>query len=121
MMIEFMRESKGNVIGVRAGGKLTRKDYEEVLIPKLEQLFKEHAKLDALIHLEDDFAGWDLAAAWDDASYGILHRADFEKIAVVGGPSWIEWCIKLFSFLMKGEIRVFPADKLDDAWKWINV
>jgi SpoIIAA-like len=120
-MIEFMPEGSGNVIGIRAGGRLSKKDYEEVLIPRLEQLFKKHGKLDVLIHLEDDFAGWDLAAAWDDASFGLKHRADFEKIAVVGGPSWIEWCIKLFGFMMKGEIRVFPPDRLDDARKWIDI
>lgn len=120
-MIEFMPESSGKVIGIKAGGRLTRKDYEEVLIPKLEELFEKHGKLDVLIHLEEDFAGWDLAAAWDDASYGIKHRADFEKIAVVGGPSWVEWCINLAGFLMKGEIRVFPANKLDDARKWVNI
>ena len=70
--------------------------------------------------MDETFDGWDLAAAWDDAAMGLKHRADFEKIAVVGGPGWVEWCIRLSAFLMKGEIRTFPIDGLDEAWAWVQ-
>ena len=119
-MIEFMSESNGRVIGVRAIGTLTDADYKNTLIPKLEALFKQYGKLNVLFYLAEDFDGWDLEAAWDDASYGLKHRADFEKLAVVGGPLWVEWCIKLSGFLMKGEIKTFSLDSLDEAWDWIK-
>jgi len=35
-MIEIMSESRGNLLGVRAIGKLTDQDYQLVLIPALE-------------------------------------------------------------------------------------
>lgn len=119
-MIEFMPESSGNILGVKASGKLTDADYKHVLIPKFESLFKQHGKLNVLFYMDEAFEGWDLEAAWDDASYGLRHRADFNKLAVVGGPAWVEWCIKLSGFLMKGEIKVFPADQLESAWKWLK-
>ncbi|MHA1564890.1 MAG: STAS/SEC14 domain-containing protein [Alphaproteobacteria bacterium] len=119
-MIEVMSESSGNVVGVRATGKLTDTEYKEVLIPKLEALFNQHGKLDVLFYMDEAFVGWDLDAAWDDASYGLKHRADFDKLAVVGGPTWVEWCIKLSGFLMKGEVKIFAADQLDRAWDWIK-
>lgn len=117
-MIEIMPESSGNVVGVRASGKLTDAEYKQVLIPKLEALFDQYGKLDVLFYMDEAFVGWDLEAAWDDASYGLRHRADFGKLAAVGGPAWVEWCIKLSGFLMIGEIRIFPADQLDRAWAW---
>lgn len=119
-MIEFMAESSGRVLGVKASGKLTDEDYTRVLIPRLESLFKEHGKLNVLFYMDETFEGWDLEAAWDDASYGLKHRADFDRLAVVGGPAWVEWCIKLCGFLMKGETKVFPADQLDSAWAWVR-
>lgn len=119
-MIEIMLESAGNALGVRASGKLTDADYKETLIPKLEALFNAHVKLDVLFYMDEEFEGWDLEAAWDDASYGLKHRADFDRLALVGGPAWVEWCIKLSGFLMKGEVRIFPADQLDRAWAWIR-
>jgi hypothetical protein len=119
-MIEFMSESSGNTIGIRASGKLTKADYETVLIPQLTELFKAHGQLNIVFLMGDEFEGWDLEAAWDDASYGLVHRADFGKLAVVGGPAWVNWCIKLSGFLMKGEIKVFDPGHLDQAWQWVR-
>jgi len=119
-MIEIMQESTSNIIGVKAVGKLAHDDYKQVLIPALERLFEKHGKLNVLFFMDETFEGWDLDAAWDDASYGLKHRADFGKLAVVGGPDWVEWCIKLSGFLMKGEIKVFTAGELDRAWAWVR-
>ncbi|RMD62494.1 MAG: STAS/SEC14 domain-containing protein [Alphaproteobacteria bacterium] len=119
-MIEIMPQSSGNVIGIKAGGRLSDADYRQILIPCLEERLKQHRKLNILFYMDETFTGWDLEAAWDDASYGLRHRADFDRIAVVGAPPWVEWCIRLIGFLMKGEIRVFPAEQLDQAWAWIK-
>lgn len=119
-VIEIMPESSGNVLGVRASGKLTDAEYKQLLIPKLEALFEQYGKLNVLFYMDEAFEGWNLEAAWDDASYGLKHRADFDKLAVVGGPAWVEWCIKLSGFLMKGEIKIFPVKRLEQAWKWIK-
>jgi len=119
-MIEFLPESGGHVLGIRVSGKLTDADYKQTLIPKLESLFHQHGRLDVLFYMDEGFEGWDLGAAWDDASYGLKHRADFGRLALVGGPRWVEWCIKLAGFLMKGEIRIFPGDRLQEAWSWIR-
>ena len=35
-MIEVMPESQGNVIGVKFSGKITAREYEETIIPRLE-------------------------------------------------------------------------------------
>jgi len=119
-MFEFMPQSSGNIIGIRATGKLTDADYRKFLIPRMEEAFAKHGKLNVLFAMDDDFEGWDLQAAWDDASYGLQHRADFDRLALVGGPKWVDWCIKLSGFLMKGEIRLFDADRLDKAWDWVR-
>jgi len=118
-MIEFMDESTGKFVAIRASGKLTDTDYKDVLLPKLKKLFSANGKLDLLFYMDKDFEGWDLHAAWDDMSFGLGHAADFEKLAVVGGPKWIEWCIKACGFLFKGEVRVFPNEDLEHAWEWI--
>lgn len=119
-MIEFLPESSLNVVGIRVGGRLTDADYKHDLIPRLESLFDRHGKLKVLLFMDGTFEGWDLEAAWDDASLGIAHRADFEKIAVVGGPTWVEWGVRLAGFLMKGEIRTFRDSQLAAAWQWIR-
>ena len=119
-MFEYLPEGAGNVVGVRATGTLTDADYKNVLMPKLEKMFAEFGRLRLLFYMDESFSGWDLGAAWDDASLGLKHRADFEKIAVVGGPDWVVWFVKLSAFLIAGEIKVFPKDQLQEAWIWMK-
>jgi hypothetical protein len=120
-MIEFMPESAGNIVGIRASGRLIEADYKNTLIPRLVSLFKQHGQLRVLFFMDESFDGWDMKAAWDDASLGLQHRTDFEKIAVVGGPAWVEWCIKLAGVLMKGQIQTFQRDQLVAAWEWVRL
>jgi hypothetical protein len=118
-MFEIIDRSHGNVVGVRATGRLHEADYRE-LLPKLERLFEEHGKLRLLFQADQGFEGWDLAAAWDDAAFGFTHAAEFERLALVGAPDWVEWCVRLTAFLLKGEVRLFPGDALEEAWAWIE-
>jgi len=120
-MFEFLAASKGSLLAIKVSGKLTRDDYEKLLIPKLNALFKEHEKLRMLVEFDDGFAGWDsLAAAWDDMKLGLEHPNDFERIAFVGAPQWVEWGARFFGIFVKGEIKAFPADARDAALKWIS-
>lgn len=119
-MIEVMDESAGAFVALRATGKLRDTDYKTTLIPMLEKKFAEHGKLDLLFLMDEGFEGWDLRGAWDDASFGLRHAADFRRLAVVGGPDWVHWCIKASRFLMKGEVRIFPPDQRDAAMAWVR-
>jgi hypothetical protein len=119
-MIEVLPESEGNVLALKAVGKLTDRDYKDVLIPRLEALIREYGKARLLLDMGDEFHGWEAAAAWDDARFGLAHRKDFEKMGVIGGPRWVEWCMKLGALLISGEIRSFTAGERDAAFAWIK-
>jgi len=119
-MIEVLPESHGNILAVKGLGTLTDLDYQNVLIPQLDSLIKEYGKAKCLFVMDEAFQGWELEAAWDDATFGLRHRNDFEKIAVVGGPRWVEWCAKLSAHLMSGEIKTFSTGDLEKAWEWIT-
>jgi hypothetical protein len=119
-MIAFMQESGGNLLGVHAGGKLTENDYKDCLVPRLELLIDRFGKVRVLFYMDETFHGWDLKSAWANTTLDVRHRADFERIAVVGAPAWEEWCAKLAGRFMAGEIRTFPPDQLQQAWDWLR-
>lgn len=118
-MIEFMERSSGACVAIRATGHLTDQDYAEFL-PKLDKLFEKHGRLSVLFLMDETFEGWDLKAAWDDTKLGFAHRADFERLAIVGGPEWVRWCIRLSGFLLKGEVRLFELGEKEGAWDWVK-
>jgi hypothetical protein len=119
-MIEVLPESQGNLLGVRVRGKITAQDYEEVLIPRLEDLLQEYRQVRFLCLIDEDFQGMELGAMWDDAKFGLQHRKEFDKMAVVAPARWMAVLVKLFSPIMSGELRTFPREQLQDAWDWVK-
>ena len=53
-MIEVF-EHDGNIIYLQANGKLTHDDYQQVLIPRLEQVINEHGKARVLLAMGESF------------------------------------------------------------------
>jgi hypothetical protein len=119
-MLTIMPQSHDNVLGAQATGKVTDQDYLSVLIPQLEEVLKKYGKARFLYYLDDKFTGWELGAMWEDAKFGVSHKDDFEKIAVVGGPKWVSWGTKLFSHFMEGQVKIFPLEELQAAWDWLE-
>lgn len=121
-MIEVMRESDGNVLGLRATGKLTVRDYRDVLEPAVRTLLDRSRTLKVLFLLDEPFGGWGLRAAWANTVFDVKHRNDFDKVAVVGAPRWEQWCVNVAaSLLMGGELRTYDHERLDAAWRWVRL
>lgn len=120
-MIQFMDESSGNVVGIRVAGKLTALDYRQTLVPRLQSLIERFGSVKALFFMDANFKGWNLGAAWANTCLVLQQRRTLEKIAMVGGPKWEEFCVKaLASPLMEGELCTFRADQIAEAWKWLR-
>jgi len=119
-MIELMDESCDNILAVRFTGKLTEADYDRILIPRIGTVVKKFGAMRALIYMDDEFKGWALKAAWANTKLDFQFRSALEKVAVVGAPRWEEWCIGIAGLLVKGELKVFPPDRMTNAWEWLR-
>lgn len=119
-MFQVMPESAGKIIGIRVTGKITDQDYRGTLIPSLEALFKEHGKVRLLCFLDENFMGFETGAKRDDAKFFLPHRDDFERMAIVGAPTWIELSLKLLAPLMQGDVKAFSGAQLAEAWEWLR-
>jgi len=96
--------------GGKGTGKLSGEDYEDVLIPRLQAMVKEHPRARFLFYMDDDFKGWDLMASWHYARVGFKHKDLFEKAAAVCGPKWVQGSMKLQSFFVHGDVRTFLCE-----------
>jgi hypothetical protein len=120
-VIEFLPDTTGNVVGISFRGKLYRGSYRDVLAPRIESLLERFASLRVLILIDESFRGWSVPAAWANTVFDVKHRRDFDKIAMVGAPTWEEWCVKApATLLLRGELRTFPRSQLNQAWEWLH-
>jgi len=119
-MITILPESAGNTLGVRATARLTDSDYTDIWVPTLEAVIDKYGKVRALLYMDAEFEGWEASALWDDARFGLKHNDDFEKIAIVGGPGWVRWSIKLMIPFLKCQVKMFRNSQLENAWEWLK-
>ena len=119
-MLEPIQSSADNVVAIRATGTVTGDDYENMLIPLIEQKLDQHDKIRLLYHLGPEFAGYDAGAMWDDTKIGLEHLTHFEKIAVVTDVDWVIRLVKAAGFLIPGEVRCFANSELAAAQTWIS-
>ena len=108
-----------DVIGVTAHGHITRADYERELIPRVEERLRAEGKVKLLYELGADFAGVSAGAAWDDAKLGLLHLADFARIAVVTDHEWVRIGVRMFAPLIPCPVHLFHLTERAAAQDWI--
>jgi len=118
-MIELLEGFPDNVIAVSCKGRITKNDYDTVLVPTVEKALKAHEKVRLYYEAGPDFAGIDAAAAWEDFKVGMGHFSRWERVAVVTNVDWIKHTMRIFSFLMPGDMRVFPMAEAGPARAWI--
>jgi hypothetical protein len=117
-MIDISPESANETLVVCATGILSAADYETRFQPVVEKLIAEHGKINLVFYLDEMFEGWDLGAMWDDAKFGMKHRHDFKRVAVVGAQSWFKWAYQVGAKFMDGQFHTFSQNDLVGAIAW---
>ena len=118
-MIEALKGFPANVVAFACKAHVTRRNYETILMPAVEDALKQHAKVRLYYQVDPDFSGIEAGAVWDDFKVGMGHLLRWERIAVVTDVDWIRHTVRAFGFVMPGEVRVFPIDELAMARAWI--
>ncbi len=118
-MIERLAGFPDSVVAVAAKGQVTRADYEQVLLPEVDRVFKNHRRANFYYELGPQFTGLDPGAAWEDVKESIRHFGAWEKMAIVTDVDWIKRLVSGFGAMMPGEVRVFPNAEAASARAWI--
>ena len=119
-MIELLSDFPEGTVAAIARGQVTRKDYEEVLIPAIQSALKRRPKLRCYYELGREFLGMDAGAMWEDFRVGFAHLTAWERIAIVTDTEWVRHAVGVFRFLVPGEVRLFPTRDAAEARRWIG-
>ncbi|UTM59259.1 STAS/SEC14 domain-containing protein [Photobacterium sp. CCB-ST2H9] len=116
LFFEVDRHDDNFFMELKAVGKLTHEDYEQIT-PLIDEALAgvEHPKVNVYFD-GSEFEGWELKAAWDDLKLGLKHGKKFHRIAIYGDKKWIDVMAKVGSWFISGEVKCFdtPVDAL--AW-----
>ena len=119
-MIEQLKTFPENVLAFVCKERVTKADYDSVLIPAVIAALKGEGKVRLYYETAGDFVGIDPGAIWEDFKVGIEHLSRWERVAVVTDVEWIKQTMRLFGFLMPGAMKSFPSSEVDKARAWIS-
>lgn len=119
-MLEITDENE-EMITLKASGKLSREDYEQILPALGEKLEQSKGSLNMLMDVED-FEGLEFDAIKDGLSFNLKHLDDFDRfdrVAVVGGGSLEALASKIAEPFTGGEVKQFDSGERASAHQWV--
>jgi hypothetical protein len=119
-MIEIMKDVPPGIVAVRSVGVLTKEDYDEVVVPLLEEATRTGRRIRCLCQVGPEFRGFTPSAAWEDVRLGLRALRLFEACAVVSDLSWIRESSRLAAFFMPCPVQVFGEHEREQAIKWLG-
>lgn len=119
-MLSLIKDLPAHVTGVRATGKVTKYDFEQVLIPAIDDLVKRTGKINYLLLLETPVSNFSLGAWIDDAIVGLKHFTQWNKIAVVTDQKGVEKFTDVFGYVVPGDSKGFTLSQLEEAKQWVS-
>ena len=119
-MLEIDRDMAGNVVSVRAHGTVTGRDYEEIMIPALEERIARFGKVRILYTISRDFSGVTIGAMWSDARAIIKHLNAIERAAVITDVRWMISLTRLFAIILHYPVKAYGMEMSVEAEAWIR-
>jgi SpoIIAA-like len=119
-MIEVLKDLPPYIAAFKTTGKVTKEDYEKVVIPFIDRVAKKYGKINFLLCLETDVSNYTAGAWMDDAFIGIKHFTHWNKIAIVSQQDSVKKITDLLGNFIPGETKGFKTDDLAAAIYWVS-
>jgi hypothetical protein len=117
-MINVIPDMPPGTVGVTASGRVSREDYAEVMVPAVEAAAGA-GPLRLLYVLGPDVESFSPGAMWSDTRLWAEHVGRWERLAVATDLDWVENAVRAFGWLVHGQVRVFGADQVAEATRWL--
>lgn len=117
-MFEKLDQSSGNILGYKAVGKITKKDYT-TLTADVQSLLQQEESICLLLDL-GEFEREKVSAWGADFKFGREFRQKIIMLAIVGETKRQEWMTGLMDPLFADEAKFFPIDEREAAWEWLQ-
>lgn len=118
-MFEILKTSSGNLLHIRATGRLAQSDRES-LIPQLEAWIAEHGSTCCRIELAA-FSGIEIGAFSHEAPLDIHRGKDIQRCAIIGQQAWNRCMLRVArSLFPEAEVRYFDMAHSSKAVGWLH-
>ena len=118
-MIIAIHDVAPTVVAFKAIGEITKKDYDSVVIPSIDNLVKRLGKIRFLLLLDTEVKKYNSGAWFEDALAGVNYFSKWHKMAIISDQEVVRRFTRAFSFIAPGEAKVFLKNEFEKAKGWV--
>lgn len=107
-------------VGVTARGKITKKDYTDVLTPELKKVLAEWKGINMLLVMETGMKNFTLGAWVEDIKVNASYFFKWNKLAIVTDGDTLDKITAAFGVIVPGETKAFSLKEVEEAKAWVN-
>lgn len=119
-MIEIIPGLPSHVAGFAASGRITRNDYDQIIYPEVDRIYKEFGKINYLLLINTPLENYSAGAWFKDALLGFVYFTEWRRIAIVSEKAGIRRFTNIFGTLIPGKTKGFRLADLDRAETWVS-
>ncbi len=119
-MITELKNLPSNLVGFKAEGEITKDDFTNVVMPRVQELIDRIDKLNYLLVIDTDLSKFTLGSWVADAAIGVKHLLKWNRAAIVSDKEGVRIFTDLFSKVMVGEFKGFEKKDLQQAIDWAS-
>ncbi|WP_299789108.1 STAS/SEC14 domain-containing protein [uncultured Shewanella sp.] len=119
-MLELLSGFDHDTVAIRASGVVTADDYDQHLLPVIEEKLKDHASIKLWYEFDERFEGISVGTLWDDAKLGLFHLTDFYRVAFITDSRMVSGMAHALAYMIPCPVRVFERSDLGLAVQWLK-
>ncbi len=117
-MMHIIDNLPANMVGFRATGDITEKDFNTLVIPQVKAQVEKTGKLNYMLVLDTSIKNFTMGAWLKDALLGIKNLTRWNRAAIVSDSALLRKFTDIFSILIPGEFKGFEHKNLKAAIDW---
>ena len=122
-MIERIEDMPSGAIGFRGGGRITREEVGQVLLPPLNVAVSRGEALRLVVVIEDDLAPLEPRTLWSEVKAGVdpalRSHGSWARTAVATDVTWVRSAVALLGWALPGQLRLVAGAEIIEAKAWV--
>ena len=119
-MVALLEDFPPHVAAYEAMGAVTREEYEQVVMSRVNEVAEQFGKINFLVRLETDFENYSLPAFLRYLQISFQHFFKWARMAIVTDETWVRKAYDLLSPLVHGEVRGYTLKEYEEAKAWVS-
>jgi hypothetical protein len=119
-MIYQLIDLPPQMIGFRASWEVTRKDFDEVVIPCVQNHVEKMGQSNYMLVLNNSIHNYSFCSWFKDGLLSLKNITRWKRAAIVTDSKVLKFFIELVSAFIPGELRGFKHNEFHNAVNWLS-